>query len=371
MDFLGIDLGPPLTRLYGGIPEHGSLERLTGDASTRTYYRLRVPDRDPSRAVVMHLPEDALRSDEGDTGSRPSELPFVAVQRLLETRGVRVPRVYADEVEHRVLILEDLGDQTFEQVLMSSDPSTHDALYSSAVDGLVSLHNATDAPEPGHLAFGRGFDLKLLRWELDHFREWGLEAVNGPLVDQERRNIDRLFDTWAFIVGGLPQRLVHRDYQSRNLMWHDDEWVVIDFQDALMGPTVYDLVALLCDSYVDIPLARQEAMVQRYAEARGQNPEQLLQEFWLVTVQRKLKDAGRFVFIDRKRDNPRFLEWFPRSLMYVGRALRALEDGTAPSTELFSWLEGQIEGFPDQVPVPDSSSPRGGGTLPCRTGPGE
>ena len=104
---------------------------------------------------------------------------------------------------------------------------------------------------------------------------------------------------------------MHRDYQSRNLMVRAGEALCwIDFQDALLGPRVYDLVALLNDSYQVFDRAFVEARLDDYARARGLDAAEraaLGREFDLVTVQRKLKDAGRFVFIDRVKQNPSFL----------------------------------------------------------------
>jgi aminoglycoside/choline kinase family phosphotransferase len=126
---------------------------------------------------------------------------------------------------------------------------------------------------------------------------------------------------------------------------------LIDFQDALRGPRVYDLVALLCDSYVSLDLGVQESMIDRYAALRRIDTAELRREFWLVTLHRKLKDAGRFVFIDRVRKNPDFLQWYPQSLVYVGRATRQ-----TPGFEgLARLLQQKIPGFPDTVTKPASS----------------
>jgi aminoglycoside/choline kinase family phosphotransferase len=75
--------------------------------------------------------------------------------------------------------------------------------------------------------------------------------------------------------------------------------------------------------------------------------------FWRVAAQRKLKDAGRFVFIDRVRGNPDFLQFYPQSLRYAGRALRALGQ-----RELLELLERRLPGFPDQAFVPEATSQR-------------
>jgi aminoglycoside/choline kinase family phosphotransferase len=99
--------------------------------------------------------------------------------------------------------------------------------------------------------------------------------------------------------------------------------VVIDFQDALLGPRQYDLVALLRDSYVELEAPLVEAMLRRYLDrlAAEGGPrlgyDAFRDVFDLLTVQRKLKDAGRFVFIDRVKKNPGFLPSIPASLRYV------------------------------------------------------
>jgi aminoglycoside/choline kinase family phosphotransferase len=103
----------------------------------------------------------------------------------------------------------------------------------------------------------------------------------------------------------------------------------IDFQDALLGPRVYDLVALLNDSYQKFDRPFVEARLDDYARAAGldaQGRADLGREFDLVTVQRKLKDAGRFVFIDRVKQNPAFLRFVEPTIAKVRASLERLQD---------------------------------------------
>src|SRR5262249_52553463 len=125
-----------------------------------------------------------------------------------------------------------------------------------------------------------------------------------------------------------PYGFVHRDYQSRNLMVQPGPTLrILDFQDALLGPQVYDLVALLRDSYVELPAALVDEMLDEYAiRARLADRAQLRHLFDLQTVQRKLKDAGRFVYIDQVKGNPGFLQSIPASLRYVRAALDRLPE---------------------------------------------
>ncbi len=345
---------PALQQVYGRLPDH-ELQPLTGQASSRSYWRLTVPGAEPASLVVMQLPEDAFASDEGGDGPPPDELPFLSVGRLLAERGVRVPHVHAVDLPSRVILLEDLGDESFEARLHAR-PEATEALYGVAVDRLAEMHAACADLPPDSLPATRSFDRALLRWEMDHFREWGLEELYGGLTDGQRARFDGAADALVSQILASPQGFTHRDYQSRNLMWKGDELVIIDFQDALQGPRPYDLVALLCDSYVALSDELQMAMIARYGRARGfdATAQQAFEtSFWRVAVQRKLKDSGRFVYIDRVRGNPDFLPSFGQSLVYVDRALRHLGSELA---ELHALLEGAIEGFPDRVPTPPAAT---------------
>lgn len=92
-------------------------------------------------------------------------------------------------------------------------------------------------------------------------------------------------------------------------------------------------------------------MIERYAALRRIDPAALRREFWLVTLHRKLKDAGRFIYIDRVRNNPDFLQWYPQSLIYVGRAMAQ----TPGFDRLERLLRTTIPGFPNEIAKPASS----------------
>jgi aminoglycoside/choline kinase family phosphotransferase len=180
----------------------------------------------------------------------------------------------------------------------------------------------------------RAFDEDLLRWEIDHFREWGLDARGRSLTDADRAAFDGIAERLARRIASWGRGFVHRDYQSRNLMVRPSGGICwIDFQDALLGPRVYDLVALLNDSYQEFDRPFVEARLDEYAAAGGpesgtaaEDRARLSREFDTVTVQRKLKDAGRFVFIDRVKHNSSFLKFVSPTTRKVHGALARLQD---------------------------------------------
>ncbi len=323
MDF-DSQLRAQVERAIGRSIDKTPVAKLKGDASNRSYYRVgTVPDS----WVVMVMPPDSLhQSEEASHGSVPTELPFVNVQRYLKTLNIRVPEILRFDQNAGVMVLEDLSDETFEKALETGDRT---ALYTRAVELLAQLRaRAEGAPDPSCLAFTRAFDEHLYDWELHHFREWGLEAWSGQVpTDDERGQLDVCFQKIASELAAAARGFTHRDYQSRNIMVKNGELVVIDFQDALQGPRQYDLVALLRDSYVELSVDFVDAMLEVYIETfereTGERiePTAFKRFFNLLTVQRKLKDAGRFEFINRVKGNPSFLVSIPASLRYVKAAL--------------------------------------------------
>ncbi|HEY8199880.1 MAG TPA: phosphotransferase [Actinomycetota bacterium] len=316
-------------RATGQEPDGRPVTRLAGHASLRTYWRVGEPGA--GSVVVMVLPQ-AAQPEEIGKGGTSGPAPFVDVQAYLQRIGVRVPEVYGWSQEEGWVVLEDLGDEMMVDRLDAGSPA--EPLYAAATTQLARMRVAAErGPDPACVAFSRAFDGDLYRWELGHFVEWGLEARGVELTGAERGVVGRQFEA---IVGRLtsePRGFTHRDFQSRNLMvLRDGSLAVIDFQDALLGPREYDLVSLLRDSYVQLDQGFIDRMIRRYiaevAALGGPAPafDRCREVFDLLTVQRKLKDAGRFIYIDRVKGNPSFLPFVPRALARVREAFERQPD---------------------------------------------
>lgn len=327
-----MDLNALIADFFGRPVEPVDVVTLKGDASSRRYHRVVLPDDvTPRTLIVMELPEDAMHSDEAVSGARPEALPFVDIGRHLAAAGLRVPKIYLDAVDRGALLIEDLGDRLLGDVAADAKEDTVAEWYAAAVDLMSEMHYKMWPLPTGCVAATRRFDYPLLRWELDHYREWGAEALLGsPIAPRLLSRLNEAFDALAAEVDALPKGFVHRDFQSRNIMVlaprpSAESLAIIDFQDAFEGPRVYDLVALLNDSYVNLPETMKRDLIRRYAEARGIDRGSLEREFDLVTVQRKLKDGGRFVFIDRVKKNPSFLQFVDGSFARVKVALGRID----------------------------------------------
>jgi aminoglycoside/choline kinase family phosphotransferase len=302
--------------------------KLKGDASYRSYYRIHSASGGAESLILMQWdPAVTNRSEEISGKTTVTELPFLNVQRYLSGGGILVPAIVAEDTARGFVLLEDLGDMTLERVL-SQSPGRFMELYRGAVDNLVAIQALGEKRrEPSCIAFSRAFNEDLYNWEFAHFAEYCIESRTGEKIPHsERQAMKTWFERLSVELDAIPKGFTHRDYQSRNLMLFKNELHVIDFQDALLGPPQYDLVALLKDSYVKIPEEQAETLVSHYLERRAEaglplDPGPFRRGFKLQAIQRKLKDAGRFVFIDRVKKNSSFLPNIPQSLEYVWRYL--------------------------------------------------
>ena len=218
------------------------------------------------------------------------------------------------------------------------------------MDELIKIQTrASKTKKRDCIAFGRGFDLPLLMWEFDHFLEYGLPYCTSRTVPpSDLKKIRKEFLKIAEELTGLPQTFTHRDFHSRNLMIYKKKIWVLDFQDALMGPSVYDLASLLRDSYTVLEEGLADELLSYYRDrtvtgsATGKNPETFRRIFDLMSIQRNLKAAGRFVYINQVKRNPKFLPYIPPTLRYVIANLKRYSELSRLHDLLVPYLEEAV-----------------------------
>ena len=285
----------------------GTLEPLAGDASFRRYLRLSMG---PETFVVMDAPPE-----------REDSRPFVQVAELLRAAGVNVPEVHAADLARGFLLLGDLGDESY---LHRLGASTAPGLYRDAFATLVRMQRKVGADSVP------AYDEVRLAAELELFPEWFLGVHLGrPPSRPERRVLDESFARLIDAALAQPRVFVHRDYHSRNLMVHAPNPGVLDFQDAVAGPLMYDPASLLRDAYVSWPEAQVYEWLDDYvtlAMDSGLLPERpsgqgtrarARRDFDLIGVQRHIKVAGIFARLWHRDGKDAYLGDIPLVLRYL------------------------------------------------------
>ncbi len=285
---------------------------LSGDASTRSYFRL-TPAQGTSSIVALYPdPFDATAT------------PFYTVGQALIQIGLPVPKLLDHDGALGIYEQEDLGDLTLQHVLdRASGPQKVD-LYREAIDEIVTAQREAGKVAQRAICFQTAFDIEKLSWELHYFEKHFLELHRrANLSVEDRSKLAEGFHSLAAQIASWPRVLCHRDYHSRNLMQHAGRLYWIDYQDARMGPATYDLASLLRDSYVtlDEEFVQDRAEEFRQKGAPDETRETFQQRFELMSIQRNLKALGTFGYMAVVRSNPVYLPYIPRTLAHVKRNL--------------------------------------------------
>jgi aminoglycoside/choline kinase family phosphotransferase len=338
------DLTRQKTRaIFGESTEIVSLSALTGDASSRRYYRAQLTGSTaPPSVIIMRLPSGStlpLSSEELAIFKQPlRELPFLNIHRFLTRIGANVPAVYGHWKSEGILILEDLGDSALWDRVQGVAESEVLHWYQKALDQLLLLQiRGTQQRDENCIAFQQRFDFRLYMWEFEHFLEYGLAKRPGvrvaPAVTDQFRQI---FSSMAERLDREPACLNHRDYHSWNLMVHHDRVVLIDFQDALLAPAQYDLASLLNDRITDIVIKPHlEALLLDYYRQKSAehgkpvtDEDQFLEIYLLSAVQRDLKVVGRFYYLDLVKGKSDYKKFIPPTVRRLKRNLQRLSQWT-------------------------------------------
>ncbi|MCT8948961.1 aminoglycoside phosphotransferase family protein [Pseudomonas iridis] len=308
---------------WGAVPP-ATLTAASSDASFRRYFRWEGEGRS---FVVMDAPP-------------PQEncKPFVDIAFLLAKSGINVPKIYAEDLERGFLLLNDLGNKTYLDVI---DSENADALFNDALQALLAFQQLPMvAPLPS-------YDVALLRRELELFPEWYVKRELGVELDStQHQQWQRISDLLIDSALAQPKVLVHRDYMPRNLMLSEPNPGVLDFQDAVYGPVTYDVTCLFKDAFLSWPEERVRGWLESYwQQASALNIpvqpdfEDFLRASDLMGVQRHLKVIGIFARICHRDGKPRYLADVPRFFSYI-EAVIARRPELAELQALFTSLRG-------------------------------
>ena len=324
-------------------PEDLSITRLSGDASTRAYFRVQAGGA--SRIVALYgEPFDETESaasrlarfEAVDPSIRLSfandPCAHIEVTALFEQAGLPVPRVLAASGRDGVLIIEDVGDTRLQDWLTAHSADEAKEAYRRATELIVGIQEATGLALSSESICSRlAFDAAKLRWELGFFFANYFNRFLGMRLDAATANgVQEDFKAMSSELSSRPRVLAHRDFHTRNLMMREEEMIIIDHQDARMGPASYDVASLLADPYAALDRAIADEMVERFIELKADSSvalrdvEGFRRELELMTVQRMLKAIGTYSNQAAVAGNPVYVPYIEPAIERASRSMSAL-----------------------------------------------
>jgi aminoglycoside/choline kinase family phosphotransferase len=300
-----------------------AVEKLEKGGSDRAFFRI-TGAADRSLIAVVY----------GD--GREENRHYVAIGEFLAAAGLRVPKVLLHDEPDRLILMEDLGETDLWSFRL--EPwATREPLYRSALDQAALLHATPPATwHPASHRFAPTFDARLYRWEQEYFARHCLQDLFG--IDPAPLPRDGL-ESIADRLAAEPRTLVHRDFQSQNILIRDGAAHLIDFQGLRAGLPHYDVASLLLDPYAGLAPAEQEALLDAYLARAGHSRATFLPIYRLCALQRLMQALGAYGNLGLNLGRPHFLQ-------YVAPALASLRSLLAQIEGLDPWRD-LVDSLPD------------------------
>jgi N-acetylmuramate 1-kinase len=286
--------------------------------SDRKFYRIRCSADQRLILVKYNLEREENRH-------------YVEIAKFLEAHGIRAPKIYFHDAAEGLIWIEDLGEHDLYSYRRDSW-LVRRAFYESALDEIIKLHSLPESvclEMKEHLP--AEFNATLYRWEQRYFFNNCLGRYFR--VSESRRKelaaLPRLREITKHLAS-LPRVLVHRDFQSQNIIIQNGQANLIDFQGMRPGLAEYDLASLLFDPYVELSGAERSELISYYRQKQTDNGRIVEWQFdktlELCAMQRLMQALGAYGFLGLIRGHENFLQYVPRAVRSLREIVAKIDD---------------------------------------------
>jgi aminoglycoside/choline kinase family phosphotransferase len=282
-------------------------EKLPGSGSYREYYRMHAK----GKSAIGVFNADRKEND-----------AFLSFTRHFLEKGLSVPRIYQEDLENNIYLLEDLGDITLFSFLMENRengefPEKAIPFYKKIVEELPLFQIYGNEGLDYSKCYPRSkFDKQSMMWDLNYFKYYFLKLAKISFDEQELENDFQKFSDWLLTENS--DFFLYRDFQSSNIMIRDHQTYYIDYQGGRKGALQYDLASLLWDAKADIPFELRNYLLEHYLEHAQKhlpvNTARFKNYYYGFVLIRLLQAMGAFGFRGFYENKPSFLKSIPYAL---------------------------------------------------------
>ncbi|PWJ70021.1 MULTISPECIES: aminoglycoside phosphotransferase family protein [unclassified Fibrobacter] len=319
--------------LSHGYAENFEVSNIAGAGSGRKYFRIASGDRSCVLQVSATVDDDFKR--------------FVDYSVAFRDFGLPVPNVYfVDEASCSVL-QEDLGaHNVLDEVRPSGQGKSGNVriIYPVIIDALIKWQEVSRSLFSARSDLWlRRFDFAALKWETDYFTDNFLKAHVG--IQEIPESVRNCYSMLALTVDAQPKVLMHRDFQSQNIMVKpDSEVAFVDYQGARRGSMFYDLASLLWDPYVGLSLTEIKDFFEywrtMFRETKIYTKEDAWEAFIHASLQRVMQAMGAYCFLSKVKGIQKFEQYIEpgkAQLRVLFGEFKKIAKVTSP--EVFDFME--------------------------------
>ena len=276
------------------------IENIKGDASKRKYYRASSGRKS---LIIM----DSSREKRNFKN-------FLKFSDILARNNIKIPKIIKKDLSNNILALEDFGDNL---IIKRSSSKNFFEIYEKSIKNIIKIQKVRNKK----ISF---YSNEKYFKESSLFIEWVLEIFfSFDITNKDKNKIKKEI---IKLIDGLSLKkkfLVHRDYHSKNIFYKNKKIIIIDYQDAVYGSPLYDLVSLVNDCYKDINDNNRKKLLTFFRNnfnnflKNNLSKDELIHNFYLLSVQRHMKASGIFCRLSKKNNRNDYLKYLRRTFNYI------------------------------------------------------
>jgi len=299
-----------------GKSEEDGRQPIGAGGSDRKYYRIK---RGRKSAVLLECKMDD-----------PDFKRQIEYTKFFLKFSIPVPELLKIDFDEKSAVFEDAGDTSLYNWLKCPRAETEiEDIYRKIIDALVLLHTtATDHVAVCPLLKNRIFDYEYFRWETDYFIERFVEDIRNMKADNIS-GLENELNSLAFKADSFPKTIIHRDFQSQNIMVRTDGSLqIIDYQGARMGPSAYDVASILWDPYYRLQEDMREKLVDYYISKIEDkfDVDYFRETLSVCRLQRHMQALGAYGYLSSVKGKKYFLKYVPEGLRLLKEDSALLKD---------------------------------------------
>ena len=279
------------------------INKIKGDASNRKYYRAETKNE---KYIIM---DSSLEKRNFNN--------FLKFTKIYSNNKIFVPEIFNINNKKKILIMEDLGKNLiFDKV----NEKNKKIIYEKAILNILNIQKINSK---NIYKYTKEYYFR----ESYLFIDWVLKKfMNIRISKKDSDNLSRSLKIMINNINHDINKLVHRDYHSKNIFYKNKRIIIIDYQDSLYGSPLYDFVSLVNDCYRDMGKMQRNKLIKIFLEGFNENNisnfsiDEFLHNFYLVTAQRHLKAAGIFCRLSVRNGRHNYLPYLNRTINYIVNA---------------------------------------------------
>ena len=280
-----------------------NVKEIKGDASKRKYYRVICNEK----SYIVMDSEHEKRNFKN----------FVKYSKIFKKNNVKTPTLFNIDSVNKIILIEDLGNNL---IFNKTNNKNFKNIYKKVILNILEIQKIKNK-NINYYKYQKYLSESLL------FNQWVLkEFFNFNITKKDEKKICTSLNILIKSLNTKFYKLVHRDYHSKNIFFKNNETVIIDYQDALYGSPLYDLVSILNDCYKDIDNITKNDLINlfydKFKEDNKKNlsKDELLYNFDMLTIQRHMKASGIFCRLSKKYNRHNYLQYLFRTFNYIEKS---------------------------------------------------